>query len=139
MNHYILDENRRVVLATLEEWVDWFEAEAHKGKQTMRIVRQETVGEYFISTVFLGLDHNYFGDVPILWETMVFAHPRTKENAGRDLDMDRCGGTWEQAEAMHETMVAKYRALTGSGERERTFDFGMDAPEGKSPGMDSPA
>lgn len=42
---------------------------------------------------------------------------------------------------MHETMMAKYRALTGSGsvERERTFDFGMDAPEGKSPGTDSPA
>lgn len=85
-NHYILDENRRVVTATLMEWADWMETEAHKGKQSTRIVKQETVGEYFISTVFLSLDHNFDGDTPILWETMVFANPRTKENAGNDLD-----------------------------------------------------
>lgn len=47
-------------------WHGWFEsAERHVGDDTIRGVR--------ISTVFLGLDHNFFGEgPPILWETMVF-------------------------------------------------------------------
>lgn len=29
-------------------------------------------GTVRVSTVFLGLDHNFFGGEPILWETMIF-------------------------------------------------------------------
>jgi hypothetical protein len=68
------------------------------------IVKQEDVSGARISTVFLGVDHSFTQTgPPILWETMVF---------GGMLDMykDRCGGTREQAEAMHERVVAKVKA-----------------------------
>lgn len=64
-----------------------------------RIVKQEKVGDALVSTVFLGLDHNYHPDgPPILWETMVF-----RDGSGDE--MDRCSGGIEQAEAMHQRMV----------------------------------
>jgi len=37
-----------------------------------KIVKQSDVGIYWVSTVFLGLDHQFSeGETPILWETMV--------------------------------------------------------------------
>jgi hypothetical protein len=68
-HNYILDENRNPVMADLDTWCKWIEkAERHVG--------DEKVGPYRISTVFLGLDHNYhdYGQ-PILWETMIFRSP----------------------------------------------------------------
>jgi hypothetical protein len=56
-----------------------------------------TVGKVDISTVFLGLDHNFFGGKPLLFETMVFGG----EN---DEYQNRCS-TWEEAEAMHQVAV----------------------------------
>lgn len=39
-----------------------------------RIVQQEDIGPYAVSTVWLGLDHNYVREgPPIIFETMVFA------------------------------------------------------------------
>src|SRR5258705_6138330 len=35
-------------------------------------VAETTVGELWVSTVFLGLDHSYLDGPPILFETMVF-------------------------------------------------------------------
>jgi hypothetical protein len=60
-----------------------------------------------VSTVFLGLDYSFehHGRGPILWETMVFGGPLDEE-------MDRCGGTREQAEAMHAAMVERVRAVS---------------------------
>jgi hypothetical protein len=38
-----------------------------------KFVAKTTVGTYVVSTVFLGLDHNFYDEgPPILWETMVF-------------------------------------------------------------------
>jgi hypothetical protein len=38
-----------------------------------RIVAVDTIGDARVSTVFLGLDHNYsFEGPPVLWETMIF-------------------------------------------------------------------
>ena len=49
-----------------------------------RIVKQESIGHYWISTVFLGLDHNHMRlfnpDLPpILFETMVFCNAPGKD------------------------------------------------------------
>jgi hypothetical protein len=53
----------------LLEWAAWFE---HFKKRIVRQVRIKHRGRwYFVSTVFLGLDHNFGGGVPILWETMI--------------------------------------------------------------------
>jgi hypothetical protein len=37
-----------------------------------KCVKQEHVGDIFISTVFLGLDHGHNSNIPVLWETMIF-------------------------------------------------------------------
>jgi len=97
---YILDDKGEpVVEDCLYRWGMWFETHSHN-----RIVNQEWVGSYKVSTVFLGLDHNWSPHgPPVLWETMVFGY------GPLDSEMDRCSGTREQAEAMHQKMVDKVR------------------------------
>jgi len=78
------------------EWGAWFEV-------SDRRVALDIDGEYCISTVFLALDYGFgWQDTPIVWETMVF-HGR------EGMWFDRCGGSREQAEAMHATMVGKVK------------------------------
>lgn len=84
--HYILD-NRKAVPVDLMTWATWFEtADRH--------VAKTQIGEVEVSTVFLGLDHNYGGGRLHLFETMVFGGPL-------DQSQERCA-TWEEAEAQHE-------------------------------------
>jgi len=64
---YILDENNKPVESSTTEYYMWEEE-----NPTKRIVKQYTIGDIRISTVFLGLDHSYNSDKPILWETMIF-------------------------------------------------------------------
>lgn len=66
------------------------------------IVSQEH-GNLWVSTVFLGLDHNRFGDgPPHLFETMVFS-------GGDEVHCERCS-TWEEAEAQHHRIVADFQS-----------------------------
>ncbi len=66
-------------------------------------VGEDHIGKSRISTVFLGLDHNFTRHgPPILWETMVFG-------GVLDEELDRCSGTREQAEAMHAEMVKRVK------------------------------
>lgn len=97
--YYRLDEHGNPVACSLMEWATFFE------KKAERRVALTIFGDFEISTVFLGLDHNW-GEVgpPILWETMVFGNMLGKSD-GDDMLMDRCSGNREQAEAMHERMV----------------------------------
>jgi hypothetical protein len=75
-----------------------------------RRVKAEQVGEFWVSTVFLGVDYNHDeNDQPILWETMVFI--KGKHDCFESIDMDRCSGGREQALAMHEAMVERIRTL----------------------------
>ena len=68
MAWYILDENNKPVKATsIMEAADWMEKNPER-----KAVKQEHIGDIFISTVFLGLDHAWDSDVPVLWETMIF-------------------------------------------------------------------
>ena len=99
--HYILNEaGEPVPEPDLMTWAKAFETMERK-------VKQEYVGpELWVSTVFLGLDHNYTEEgPPILWETMVFRKDYD------DVEMDRCSGSREQALAMHEAMVECVRAI----------------------------
>lgn len=64
---YILGPNHEAIACDdVLEWARWFE------NIQARIVAHDTVGHYFVSTVFLGLDHNWGEGPPILWETMIF-------------------------------------------------------------------
>jgi hypothetical protein len=66
---YVLVDGKPV---KIEDPIEW----ARKFNSSQRIVIQTQVGESFISTVFLGLDHDFTGKgPPILWETMVFGGP----------------------------------------------------------------
>jgi hypothetical protein len=92
---YILDENDNPIPEPdLMKWAKSFQ----KGS---RLVAKDEIGDVLISTVFLGLDHN-FGQSgpPILWETIVFG-------GAHDQDCDRCAGTRADAMAMHGRMLAK--------------------------------
>ena len=88
-----------VVVDNVLEWGRWFET-AHK----KRIVKQETLPKgKWVSTVFLGIDYNFSGGKPLLFETMVFPNKKDLE----ELDMDRYS-TWEEAQKGHKRMVKKW-------------------------------
>jgi len=98
IHHYILKDGKVVIEPDPITWAMWFE------KAEDRVVKQEFIGDSKVSTVFLGLDHNFEPDgPPILWETMVF-------DGKLDREMDRCAGNREQAEAMHARMAQRVRA-----------------------------
>ena len=81
-----------------DRWLEW---KATHGKQC--IICQEHVGTDMVSTVFLAVDHGFSMKRPFLWETRVFYGPN-------DRRWDRCGGSREQAEAMHAKMVEAIRS-----------------------------
>ena len=65
---YILDNNNKPIRSTSKtEAVDWMENNPQR-----KVVKQEHIGDVYISTVFLGLDHSWNSDIPVLWETMIF-------------------------------------------------------------------
>jgi hypothetical protein len=102
LNHFIL-EGKEIVPTTLEIWAKWFE-----GNQDKKRVAQTVVGDLWISTVFLGLNHNYGEGPPILFETLVFKRKENNEIDYCEIDGERyC--TWEQAQAGHNDMVEKYK------------------------------
>lgn len=65
---YILDGKVPVPCEDLLTWAEWIE-NGHE----QRIVKQEYVGPFWVSTVFMGLDHNFLEiGPPRLFETMIF-------------------------------------------------------------------
>lgn len=97
--NYILNKNGDpVAVPDLDQWCKWFES-------ADRSVAMDRVGDSEISTVFLGIDHNFSGKgQPVLWETMVFG-------GKHDMKNDRCSGTRVDAEKMHDQMVKKVMGL----------------------------
>lgn len=90
---YILEGHTPVECHDLYEWGKWMQGDHH--------VADETINGIRISTVFLGLDHAYGSEPPMLFETMTFGE-------GFDQEMTRCT-TWDQAVKMHEDMVQRVK------------------------------
>jgi hypothetical protein len=93
---YILNENNEPVECDdLFAWAAWLQT------ASLRIA-EDQIGESMVSTVFLGLDHSFGGDKPLLYETMVF---------GGKLD-NYCWrtSTIEEALAQHSTAVWMVRS-----------------------------
>lgn len=67
MAWYILDENNKPIRSTIVDCGKWLEENPER-----KAVKQEHIDDIFISTVFLGLDHAWDSDIPVLWETMIF-------------------------------------------------------------------
>lgn len=83
---------------SLMEWGDLMGNIAYK-----RIAETTLPDGKWVSTVWLGLDHNWQYGRPLIFETMVFS----KHGDGGELDMERYS-TLEEAEAGHKKMVEKH-------------------------------
>lgn len=77
------------------KWADWFGV-------ANRRVAETRLKDCRVSTIFLGLNHNYGAGRPLLFETMVF---------GGELDgeMNRYS-TWDEAEAGHNAIVERIKS-----------------------------
>lgn len=95
MGFYKLDGHEAVPVPVEDavEWARWFEM------ADRRVAETKTGKMTWVSTVFLGIDHRFGGDQPILFETLVFGGPL-------DGEMDRYA-TWEEAERGHKVMVGR--------------------------------
>lgn len=92
--NYILDGKNIKEEPDGEAWLNWF-------GRTDRHVAEDTFGKTTVSTVFLGIDHNHLGSIPILFETMIFGGPF-------DSEQERYA-TYEQAENGHKRWVEKVK------------------------------
>jgi hypothetical protein len=101
--HWILDENHNAVEVGLGDWAQWVESMGAN-----RVVRQEHMQSFFVSTMFLGLDHRFGPGSPILFETMVFAKTPTGVVDYSGLYMDRYE-TYAQALEGHERAIEKIK------------------------------
>lgn len=91
---FVLHGKVAVPVETIEEWARAFDTKK-------RIVAQDRIGGCFISTVFLGIDHQYGDGPPLIFETMIFR--------GGDGDETMRCESWEQAERQHKDAVAMVR------------------------------
>jgi len=96
---YILKHRKPVECPDLYKWGKWLQAPYNKR------VRSTYIGNAWISTVFLGLDHRFHPEEhskPVLFERIVF----TGNDGG--CDMSRAC-TWREALKMHWEMVRKIK------------------------------
>lgn len=96
IKYFILNEDHTVREVSFEEYSDWDSINEFK----RRIARTELPSGILISTVFLGLDHNFGDEPPILFETMAFAHG----NVSEDLCQQRYN-TYDEAIEGHNKVV----------------------------------
>ena len=97
MQTYILIDRQPIPCDDLRVWGEWFE------NTDNRRVALDDVNGAEVSTVFLGIDHNFSSHgPPLLFETMVFFD-------GNDVEAQRYA-TWDAAVAGHAALVAKYKA-----------------------------
>tara|TARA_Y100000034_G_scaffold14022_1_gene14630 strand:+ start:322 stop:642 length:321 start_codon:yes stop_codon:yes gene_type:complete len=98
--NYILKDKIVVYEPDIMKWGKWF-------ANADRIVGKTNIGDVEVSTVFLGIDHNYSGDgSPLLFETMVFG-------GVLDQEMDRYS-TWGEAELGHSVIVEEVQSYEKS-------------------------
>lgn len=105
----VYDRNGQAM--TMEEWSIKMEDNDYK------VIKQEEVGEYWISTVWLGLDHSFDGGDPLIFETMVFQKKKKWQAPSKllpqgfwyrpDIDQRRYS-TLTEAIIGHEKMVKLY-------------------------------
>lgn len=100
-NYFILDEAKRVVCVEMMVWARWFEtAERH--------VKLTVTEDHTISTIFLGLNHQWGKGPPLVFETMIF----NKED-GKPSDLDTWQyrySSWDDAEHGHKAAVRRVLA-----------------------------
>jgi hypothetical protein len=108
LRHYLLRGREAYeVRADLEDgsYIEWAKAWEKLDRQ----VAFDRLPLATVSTVFLGIDHNFWGDSPPhIFETMVFADRRLD---GPMVGYQGRTATWAEAEAMHAEVM---KALLGA-------------------------
>ena len=94
MLKYILEGKIPKPIADVVEWRKQFEKADRIVATTILPYKGLNIE---VSTVFLGIDHNFSGGVPILFETMIFG--------GKYDDYQEQYATWEEAEAGHKRAI----------------------------------
>lgn len=95
---YVLEGREVVPCSDVDRWA----AEYIGNRSTAHRIGFDTIGTVLVSTVFLGMDHNWRGGPPLLFETMTFA-----DEFG-EIQL-RCS-TYDQAEDQHKTVCRLVRA-----------------------------
>ncbi len=90
---YFLNEDKTYRPCESDEWSTQFE-------NIDRAVRDDIIGGVRVSTVWLGVDHNFYGGSPLLFETMVFSTPKDLN----DIYMKRYT-TWDEAVEGHNRAI----------------------------------
>ena len=89
-------------LAATLKWGQLFENMEYK------IVKQDTVGAFWVSTVWLGLEHGFDEELkPLIFETMVFKKRKDGSIDYTEIDVERYS-TEKDALEGHERYVKKY-------------------------------
>lgn len=109
--HYILDADHRPVKVSLMEWAKWYEA------ADRRVAATETK-LFWISTVFLGINHQWRKGPPLIFETMVFEreahdHPQfVGLKVREELDGEQWRyASWDAAVVGHAATVRRVKRL----------------------------
>ncbi|HMF66125.1 MAG TPA: hypothetical protein VK602_00775 [Phyllobacterium sp.] len=117
MGHYILDENHQPVEADMMTWARWFADDSN------RRVAEDFTGFYILSSVFLGIDHNFgWKGPPLLFETMVFLreaeiklmfgkHRPVNEEAFELGDTCWRYSSWDDCATQHQTILRRLQKL----------------------------
>jgi len=102
---YILKDHTPILEPDLTKWLKWFETANRRVDETF-ITNNITKEKIRVSTVFLGLNHNYIQEEPpLLFETMIFGGKFDEEEY-----QTRCS-TWKEAEKMHQKAIDVVSAI----------------------------
>lgn len=97
--YYKLDENKNAVPCSMKEWASQLEEMREKNKKH---VDETTINGKWVSTVWLGLDHQFYetGKHPHIFETMIH-----DEKADKWMNYEERYSTWQEAEEGHKRAV----------------------------------
>jgi hypothetical protein len=96
---YILKNKVPVPVSDVAVWGPW-----HKKIENRRVAKTILMG-HNVSTVFLGIDHNYTREgLPILFETMIF-ECEDDNDFGPSIDYEARCSTWAEAEQQHQEAI----------------------------------
>ena len=84
--YYKLDENKKAIECSRQEWAEYLE-----NNRVNKHVADEECLNHRISTIFLGLDHQFDDGPPLIFETMIFPN---------EIYCERYT-TWDEAVAGH--------------------------------------
>jgi hypothetical protein len=96
--YYRLDENHVAHPCDMDTWIQQF------ADPNIRRVAETRIGDFYVSTVFMGNDLGFRDEPPRIFETIVFRRSVWDDDRWR-----AHSATWEEALAMHERGVAWLR------------------------------